>query len=98
MLHRLDMNAVLNPKNGTSLHHQGSTPMTPTDDYMMETVGNGSDGLGIQGRDGSIRDERRGAVVGWEGKEKVSLSMGYRADCEKCRSRVPGHWSHVVRG
>lgn len=24
------------------------------------------------------------------------FSMGYRADCEKCRMKVPGHYSHVV--
>ncbi|KAF3913159.1 hypothetical protein AA313_de0203942 [Arthrobotrys entomopaga] len=22
------------------------------------------------------------------------FTMGYRADCEKCRNRVPGHWAH----
>ena len=26
------------------------------------------------------------------------LSMGYRADCDKCRARVPGHYTHVLRG
>ncbi|KAM0756332.1 hypothetical protein T439DRAFT_321037 [Meredithblackwellia eburnea MCA 4105] len=25
----------------------------------------------------------------------ASFSMGYRADCEKCVSRVPGHYSHI---
>ena len=25
------------------------------------------------------------------------LVMGYRVDCERCRARVPGHYSHVVR-
>ena len=25
------------------------------------------------------------------------LSMGYRADCEKCIRRVPGHYTHIVR-
>lgn len=25
------------------------------------------------------------------------LVMGYRADCEKCRQKVPGHYSHIVR-
>jgi hypothetical protein len=24
------------------------------------------------------------------------FSMGYRSDCEKCRMRVPGHFSHVI--
>lgn len=27
---------------------------------------------------------------------KRSFSMGYRADCEKCRMKVPGHFSHIV--
>ncbi|KAL3263298.1 hypothetical protein ABHI18_001917 [Aspergillus niger] len=30
-------------------------------------------------------------------KKKVALSMGYRADCDKCRRRVPGHYSHIIR-
>jgi len=38
----------------------------------------------------------------WKSKEKgktskTVLSMGYRADCEKCRTRVPGHWSHFIK-
>jgi hypothetical protein len=27
---------------------------------------------------------------------KRGFSMGYRSDCEKCRMRVPGHFSHVI--
>lgn len=27
---------------------------------------------------------------------KRSFSMGYRADCEKCRNQVPGHFSHII--
>ncbi|KAF3391811.1 hypothetical protein DPV78_010303 [Talaromyces pinophilus] len=30
-------------------------------------------------------------------REKISFSMGYRADCEKCQMRVPGHYSHIIR-
>ncbi|KAF8298172.1 hypothetical protein DL93DRAFT_2091396 [Clavulina sp. PMI_390] len=30
------------------------------------------------------------------GKTRGKVSMGYRADCEKCRMRVPGHWMHVI--
>lgn len=30
-------------------------------------------------------------------RKKPALVMGYRADCEKCRCRVPGHYSHIVR-
>ncbi|KAJ5752475.1 hypothetical protein N7520_009392 [Penicillium odoratum] len=29
--------------------------------------------------------------------KKPTIAMGYRADCEKCRSRVPGHYSHIIR-
>lgn len=34
---------------------------------------------------------RSGAVTG-----SRTFSMGYRADCEKCTSRVPGHISHII--
>jgi hypothetical protein len=27
---------------------------------------------------------------------KRSFSMGYKADCEKCRNKMPGHFSHIV--
>ncbi|KAH8808536.1 hypothetical protein F5884DRAFT_792550 [Xylogone sp. PMI_703] len=27
---------------------------------------------------------------------KRGFSMGYRSDCEKCRMKVPGHFSHIV--
>ena len=30
-------------------------------------------------------------------RSKAKLLMGYRADCEKCRARVPGHYNHVIR-
>ncbi|KAL1858284.1 hypothetical protein VTK73DRAFT_7859 [Phialemonium thermophilum] len=27
---------------------------------------------------------------------KKSFSIGYRADCEKCRLKIPGHFNHIV--
>ena len=30
-------------------------------------------------------------------KKKVGFSMGYRGDCDKCRRKVPGHYSHIIR-
>ncbi|KAB8255278.1 hypothetical protein BDV32DRAFT_130937 [Aspergillus pseudonomiae] len=30
-------------------------------------------------------------------KKKITISMGFRADCEKCRCKVPGHYSHIIR-
>ena len=28
---------------------------------------------------------------------RLSFSMGFRADCEMCRNRVPGHTNHIFR-
>jgi hypothetical protein len=36
-----------------------------------------------------------GGEVGGAGMKR-SFSMGYRADCEKCRMKVPGHFSHII--
>ncbi|KAL8700726.1 MAG: hypothetical protein Q9201_005295 [Fulgogasparrea decipioides] len=30
-------------------------------------------------------------------KGKMTISMGYRADCDKCRMKVPGHYNHLVQ-
>ena len=35
--------------------------------------------------------------VSIQARGKAKLSMGYRADCEKCVARVPGHYNHVIR-
>ncbi len=40
---------------------------------------------------------KRKDTVGGGKVGKTVLVMGYRADCEKCRTRVPGHWSHFIR-
>jgi hypothetical protein len=37
--------------------------------------------------------KRSGALTGTPGR----FSMGYRDDCEKCRQRVPGHYSHFLQ-
>ena len=36
---------------------------------------------------------RSGAIT-----DKRKFSMGYRDDCDKCRARVPGHYSHFLTG
>ena len=28
---------------------------------------------------------------------KTKLSMGFKADCEKCQARIPGHYMHFIR-
>ncbi|KAK9368973.1 hypothetical protein V1509DRAFT_639329 [Lipomyces kononenkoae] len=29
-------------------------------------------------------------------RRKLVYSMGYRADCEKCRAKIRGHYSHII--
>ncbi len=40
----------------------------------------------------------RHTIVAWTQQPgmKRSFSIGYRADCEKCRNRVPGHFNHII--
>lgn len=32
----------------------------------------------------------------WQPGMKKSFSIGFRADCDKCRDKVPGHFNHIV--
>lgn len=47
------------------------------------------------GHGGSPRPVR-GDLMGMGSKPSRGFSMGWRADCEKCRLRVPGHMNHFV--
>ncbi|CAK7200355.1 hypothetical protein SEUCBS139899_003049 [Sporothrix eucalyptigena] len=40
----------------------------------------------------------RHTIVAWTQQPgmKRAFSIGYRADCEKCRNRVPGHFNHII--
>ena len=40
--------------------------------------------------DGFTSDKR-------EHRSKTVLSMGFRADCQKCLHKVPGHFNHIIR-
>ena len=42
---------------------------------------------------GSTHERRRSLTAP---SDKRRFSMGYRDDCEKCRMRVPGHFSHFL--
>lgn len=39
---------------------------------------------------------RTGGGGGGGGTAGQRVAMGYRADCEKCVARVPGHYSHIL--
>ena len=71
------------------------TPETPG-----FAAGKGWGGFAVpQGSIVESRNRRRSDAIsgGEENRGKVSFSMGFRGDCEKCRERVPGHYSHVLK-
>lgn len=60
-------------------------PPTPVSEMGpgMGRLGVGED-VDMERREGSAGEKRRAG----------GFRMGFRADCEKCRMRVPGHYSH----
>lgn len=51
-----------------------------------------------QGRRMAVDQGRLGVDLGQTTQSgKTTLAMGYRADCESCRARVPGHFNHFVK-
>ncbi|KZZ99420.1 hypothetical protein AAL_01992 [Moelleriella libera RCEF 2490] len=48
------------------------------------------------GRKGHQRSKHTVNSWTWQPGMKRSFSIGYRADCEKCRLKVPGHFNHIV--
>ncbi|KAK5995312.1 hypothetical protein PT974_03714 [Cladobotryum mycophilum] len=47
-------------------------------------------------RRGHIRSKHTINSWTWQPGMKRSFSIGYRADCEKCRLKVPGHFNHII--
>lgn len=50
----------------------------------------------LQGRRGHTRSKHTVNTWTCQPGMKRSFSIGYRADCEKCRLRVPGHFNHII--
>ena len=89
MLRNLDMGAV---STNQYLQSAMTTPITPPEENAFSgSAWRGSRRGALDGRVKGFSNEASGP----EGK--VIFTMGFRADCEKCRSRVPGHYSHVLR-
>ncbi|KAL3434690.1 hypothetical protein BDV09DRAFT_86037 [Aspergillus tetrazonus] len=45
----------------------------------------------------SVSTETPSSVRSIKPAKKLVFSMGYRADCDRCRNRVPGHYSHILQ-
>jgi hypothetical protein len=73
-------------------------------DVQMEAVENTSEEPKATPKKGHTRSKHSlrnwggfglGPEIGGVGVRR-GFSMGYRSDCEKCRMKVPGHFSHVI--
>ena len=110
MLQNLDMSAT--PSTATFplehsryQHYEDQTRQQHQADLMTPktpgfAAGKGWGGFAIpQGPAVENRNRRRSDAIssGGENRAKIVFSMGFRADCEKCRERVPGHYSHVLK-
>ena len=89
MLRNLDMGAV---STDQYMRSTIAVPVTPPDEVAFS--GSAWRGSRRGALDGRVKGLSHESSVP-EGK--VIFTMGFRADCEKCRSRVPGHYSHVLR-
>jgi len=69
-------------------------------DVESHCSGNSVDGDGDpttpSPRRGHIRSRHTVNNWTWQPGMKKSFSIGYRADCEKCRLKVPGHFNHII--
>lgn len=81
--------------NSTFQHVSRNDAQTPENGYSaaLKLPAGHSDSMSCDASNGhhSLNGVRR------SNKPKASIAMGYRADCEKCQRRVPGHYSHIVR-
>ncbi|KAI3558950.1 hypothetical protein CPAR01_00327 [Colletotrichum paranaense] len=76
-------------------HMMSDDPVTTTIDAApLETTS--APATPSPGRKGHIRSRHTVNSWTWQPGMKKSFSIGYRADCEKCRLKVPGHFNHIV--
>ncbi|KAF4447480.1 dna polymerase iii subunits gamma and tau [Fusarium austroafricanum] len=76
------------------------SPPHDTEHPMMDVESHSADGDGDpttpSPRRGHIRSRHTVNNWTWQPGMKKSFSIGYRADCEKCRLKVPGHFNHII--
>ncbi|KMP04528.1 hypothetical protein CIHG_07736 [Coccidioides immitis H538.4] len=88
------------PPSG-SLHDQPQNPMQASQDTNLEHLplplennsADNNDHLTAPPARPAFNSSNRSQV---QPLPKRTIAMGFRADCEKCRQRVPGHYSHII--
>ncbi|KAF4993661.1 hypothetical protein FGRMN_6379 [Fusarium graminum] len=80
------------------------SPPHDTEHHMMDVESHCSTHSADGDNDPTTPSPRRGHIRSrhtvnnwtWQPGMKKSFSIGYRADCEKCRLKVPGHFNHII--
>lgn len=73
-------------------------PPSPVSDDGKLLVGGRGDSMDCDVSNGNqhLGNSIRAATTRGANKRRVIIAMGYRADCQKCQLRVPGHYSHFI--
>lgn len=91
MLGRLNMSSSAEDLTNNATHGEEMVfTRSENGDWSRQGIGGG-----LLAR--RVRSDRRGSETQQPSHGKMSLSMGFRADCDKCQRRVPGHYSHIIR-
>jgi hypothetical protein len=77
-------------------HDITTTTLTLTQTMSAPAEVNSAPATPSPGRKGHIRSRHTVNTWTWQPGMKKSFSIGYRADCEKCRLKVPGHFNHII--
>lgn len=76
----------------SSENHHNNRAWLGMDSVHAAAVGSTA-AIAIPGLVGVVGLEQQQSSSGVHAKGR--FTMGYRADCEKCRMRVPGHYTHL---
>uniref|UniRef100_A0A8H7TPN0 Uncharacterized protein n=1 Tax=Bionectria ochroleuca TaxID=29856 RepID=A0A8H7TPN0_BIOOC len=99
-------NQLMNPQAMTPDHCEHSAPFhspnnmehpnASMDTERSRVHDTDADSLSPSPRRGHMRSKHTINSWTWQPGMKRSFSIGYRADCEKCRLKVPGHFNHII--
>ncbi|KAL6875281.1 hypothetical protein J3F83DRAFT_759810 [Trichoderma novae-zelandiae] len=91
------MGATVNAPTPTPVTDHPNTMMDVESQAQLQAVDREGDAPSPSpGRRGHTRSRQTIDGRTWQEGMKTSFIMGYRADCERCRLKVPGHFNHVV--
>ncbi|KAK3942676.1 hypothetical protein QBC46DRAFT_69776 [Diplogelasinospora grovesii] len=101
--HQHPLVSSLGPRASSSAEHLRPTSDSSQGEDSSVVEGNSGNAMDVESpatpspRKGHTRS--RHTVNSWTALQpgmKRSFSIGYRADCEKCRMKVPGHFNHII--